>query len=84
MRYILCFMIAPGWDDNSIMTFEFLLSPAPPVDYNVRFHRRVRFHCDSLKFIVMGVKLKLVADEAYRYHALSNGSGDFVEPAKID
>ena len=29
-------------------------------------------------------KLKLVADEAYRYLSLSNGNGDFVEPAKID
>ena len=29
-------------------------------------------------------KLKLVADEAYRYLALSNGNGDFVETAKTD
>ena len=29
-------------------------------------------------------KLKLVADEAYRYLTLSNGNGDFVATAKID
>ena len=70
MGYVLCFMIASRWNDDGIMAPEFLLSPTAPVNHQILFHWRMRFYCDSLKFVVMGIKSEPTAWLRQRLYVL--------------